>query len=126
MTIAEWCLFGAVLLPIATIGWAKVAGRHAYDNGRPREAVFYAVPFRQRLLGAHNNGLETFPFFAAAVLLAEFRNAPQDTVDGLTVAFLTLRVGYVLAYAGDRPTLRSLLWTAAFLVNVAIFLQPAL
>lgn len=126
MTIAEWCLFGAVLLTIATIGWAKVAGRHAYDNGRPRDAAFYAEPLRQRLLGAHNNGLEAFPFFAAAVLLAEFRDAPQDTIDGLAVAFLALRVGYVLAYAGDRPTLRSLLWTAAFLVNVAIFFLPAL
>jgi uncharacterized MAPEG superfamily protein len=126
MTIAEWCLFGALFLTIATIGWAKTVGRTAYDNARPRDSAFYADPLRARLLAAHQNGYEAFPFFAAAVLLAEFRAAPQPTIDGLAIAFLALRVGYVIAYATGRATPRSLLWTAAFLINVAIFFLPAL
>ena len=49
-------------------------------------------PTRKRALGAHFNGIETFPFFAAAVLLAEFRDAPQAWVDGLALGFLVTRV----------------------------------
>jgi uncharacterized MAPEG superfamily protein len=127
MTLADWCLLGAVLLTLLTIVPAKARRRGAFDNARPRDPTFYAAdPLSTRLLGAHQNGMEVFPFFAAGVLLAEFRHAPQAVVDELAVAFLLLRLAYVLAYAGDRPTLRSLLWAAGFFVNIAIFVLPAL
>jgi len=45
-----------------------------------------------RALGAHINGIETFPFFAAAVLLAEFRQLPQSWIDELAIAFVILTV----------------------------------
>lgn len=35
---------------------------------------------QERALGAHMNGIETFPFFAAAVRLVEMRHAPQDRI----------------------------------------------
>jgi uncharacterized MAPEG superfamily protein len=124
MTIADFCLLGAVLLTLLTIVPAKARRRHEYDNARPRDPAFYADPLSARLLGAHQNGQEVFPFFAVAVVLAEFRHAPQTVVDELAVAFLLLRLAYVLAYAGDRPTLRSLLWALGFFVNIAIFVLP--
>ena len=126
MTIAEWCLFGAVVLPLLTIAAAKAAGRRDFDNARPRDLAFYADPWRARLLGAHVNGLEAVPFFAAAVLLAEFRQAPQPTVDLLAAGFLIARLAFVLAYAADRASLRTLLWTIALLLNVALFFLPAI
>ena len=67
------------------------------------------------------NGIEAFPFFAAAVLLAEFRQAPQPWIDGLAVAFLLTRLAFVFAYVGDRATLRTMLWNAAFAFNLGIF-----
>jgi uncharacterized MAPEG superfamily protein len=126
MTIAELCLLGMVVLTIAAIGPAKFAGRREFDNANPRDPGFYTPGFRARSLGAHQNGLEAFPLFATAVLLAEFRGAPQHTIDALALAFLVARVAYVACYLGDRPTLRSVVWLAALACNVVIFLSPVL
>ena len=68
-------------------------------------------PIRSRALGAHQNGIEAFPFFAAAVLLAEFRLCPQRLIDELAVLFLIVRIAYVFTYLGNRPTLRTILWS---------------
>jgi hypothetical protein len=85
MTGAEWCLFGAVLLYLVTLAPTKGLAPREFDNANPRDPKFFEHPVRKRALGAHINGIETFPFFAAAVLLAEFRNAPQGWVDGLAL-----------------------------------------
>ena len=121
MTGAEWCLLGAVLLYLATLAPAKGLAPREFDNANPRDPKFFEHPLRKRALGAHINGIETFPFFAAAVLLAEFRNAPQGWVDGLALAFLMTRVGFVVAYVGNRPTLRTVLWNTAFAFNLGLF-----
>ena len=72
------------------------------------------------------NGIEAFPFFAVAVLLAEFRLAPQHLIDELAVLFLIVRIAYVFTYLGNRPTLRSILWSIGFAINIAIFFLPAI
>ena len=73
MTVAEWCVFGTLMLYLLTIASVKWIGFRRFDNARPRDPAFYDDPIRARALGAHQNGIEAFPFFAAAVLLAEFR-----------------------------------------------------
>jgi uncharacterized MAPEG superfamily protein len=77
-----------------------------------------------RAEGEHRNGIEAFPFFAVAVLLAEFRAAPQNLINELAVQFLIVRIAYVFTYLGDRPTLRSILWSIGFAINVGIFFLP--
>jgi len=124
MTIAEWCIFAAVLLYLLTIAPFKAVYFRHFDNSRPRDSAFYQDALRSRALGAHQNGLETFPFFAAAVLLAEFRASPQNLIDELAVLFLIVRIAYVLTYLGNRPRLRSILWNIGFIINVAIFFMP--
>ena len=126
MTVAEWCVFGTVLLYLLTIAPFKAIGFRRFDNSKPRDPSFFEVPLRARALGAHINGIETFPFFAAAVLLAEFRDAPQNLINELAVLFLIVRIAFVLTYLGDRPTLRSILWNIGFAINVAIFFLPAI
>ena len=126
MTIAEWCIFGAVILYLLTIAPFKAASARSFDNSKPRDPAFYESPLRARALGAHLNGIETFPFFAAAVLLAEFRSAPQNLINELAVLFLIVRIAYVLTYIGNRPRLRSILWNVGFVINVAIFFLPLL
>jgi uncharacterized MAPEG superfamily protein len=126
MTIAEWCVFGAVLLYLLTIAPFKAIGSRGFDNAKPRDAGFYEDPIRARALGAHLNGIETFPFFAAAVLLAEFRQCPQRLIDELAMLFLIVRIAYVFTYIGNRPTLRSILWNIGFVINTAIFFLPAI
>jgi uncharacterized MAPEG superfamily protein len=124
MTVAEWCVFGAVLLYLLTIAPFKALGTRQFDNSKPRDPAFYDDPIRSRALGAHLNGIETFPFFAAAVLLAEFRAAPQNLINELAVLFLIVRVAYIFTYLGNRPTLRSILWNIGFVINTAIFFLP--
>jgi uncharacterized MAPEG superfamily protein len=126
MTIAEWCVFGAVMLYLLTIAPIKWIGFRHFDNARPRDPGFFQDPLRARALGAHINGIETFPFFAVAVLLAEFRAGPQRLINELAILFLIVRTAYVFTYLGDRPTLRSILWSIGFAINVAIFFMPAI
>jgi uncharacterized MAPEG superfamily protein len=126
MTIAEWCVFGSLLLYLLTIGSVKWIGFRAFDNAKPRDPAFYDDPIRSRALGAHQNGIETFPFFAVAVLLAEFRDGPQRLIDELAALFLIVRIAYVFTYLGNRPTLRSILWNIGFAINVAIFFMPVI
>src|SRR4051794_344921 len=110
MTIAEWCLFTAVLLFLLTIAPFKPMGWREFDNARPRDPAFWSKPLRQRALGAHQNGIETFPFFAAAVLLAEFRHVPQGTVDALAIGFVLARIAFVAAYLADYAWTRTAIW----------------
>ena len=126
MTVAEWCVFGTLMLYLLTIASVKWSGFGTFDNSRPRSPDFYGDPIRSRALGAHQNGIEAFPFFAAAVLLAEFRLGPQRLIDELAVLFLIVRIAYVFTYLGNRPTLRTILWTLGFAINVGIFFMPAI
>lgn len=110
------------MLYLLTVAPVKALGHREFNNAAPRDPAFYDLPIRKRALGAHINGIETFPFFAAAVLLAEFRQAPQGWADGLAAGFLVTRVAFVLAYLADKPTTRTALWNVAFGFNWAIFL----
>ena len=124
MTIADLCLLAAVILTIASIAPAKLDGRRQYDNANPRDQRFYTPGLRARSQGAHLNGYEAFPFFAAAVILAEMRGAPQGIVNALAVAFILVRIVYVLLYLTNRPTARSVVWSVGFACNLAIFFSP--
>jgi uncharacterized MAPEG superfamily protein len=126
MTVAEWCVFGALMLSLLTIASVKWISFRRFDNSKPRDPAFYEDPIRARALGAHQNGIEAFPFFAVAVLLAEFRLGPLRLIDELAVLFLIVRIAYVFTYLGNRPTLRSILWSLGFAINIAIFFLPAI
>lgn len=125
LTLADLSILGAVgayLLPIAA---AKYGAFKSFDNSKPRDPDFYEDPFRARALGAHQNGMEGFAFFAAAVIVAQMRGASQPLVDGLAFAYLALRLFYVALYLAGRSSLRSAVWALAFAANVAILLSGA-
>jgi len=126
MTVAEWCVFGALILYLLTIAPVKWIGFRRFDNTKPRDPAFYDDPIAARALGAHLNGIEAFPFFAVAVLLAEFRAGPQRLIDELAVLFLIVRIAYVFTYLGNRPMLRTILWSIGFAINLGIFFMPAI
>ena len=63
MTLAEFCVLGALLLYLATIVSIKWTRFRIFDNSRPRDPAFFEDALAQRALGAHQNGIETFPFF---------------------------------------------------------------
>jgi uncharacterized MAPEG superfamily protein len=125
MSVADWCILAAALLPLLVLAPAKGLGGSEYDNARPREPAFYAEGWRARAWGAHLNGYEAFPFFAAAILVAEMRAVPQLPVDVLAVCFIAVRLAYAVAYVADRASLRSMLWGIGLLINLTIMVLPA-
>src|SRR5260370_16117429 len=106
MTVAEWCVFGTLMLYLLTIAPIKWIGFRSFDNAKPRDPAFYADPLRARALGAHLNGIEAFPFFAVAVLLAEFRAGPQRLINELAVVVLILPIVFRFPLLRDRPPMR--------------------
>jgi len=120
MTIALWCVLVAGLLPLAGTAAAKWGFRN-FDNRNPRAWLAAQTGFRARGNAAQANSFEAFPFFAAAVLTATWKHAPQGTLDTLALVFIAARVGFLAAYLADRSTVRSLCWTVGILSTVGIF-----
>ncbi|AXQ28248.1 hypothetical protein D0B54_05935 [Solimonas sp. K1W22B-7] len=123
MTVALWCVFVAALLPFPFTLAAKWSRR--FDNARPRSSLEQNEGWRQRANWAQLNSFEAFPAFAAAVIVAHIVKGPSETVNCLALAFIGLRAAYGLLYIADKPTVRSLVWTAAIGCTIAIFISAA-
>ena len=119
MTIALWCILIAAILPYVAFGFVK-----GLDPNQPRDRVGELAGRSMRAYGAHLNALETFPAFAAAVIVAHMVGGPSRIVDGLAVVYVLLRIGHMAAYIAGRQPLRSAAFGLAQLVAVAIFVSP--
>lgn len=125
-TLAYWCVLVAALLPIICAGIAKsgmyrVARRDGgYDNDNPRAWLARQTDWRARANGAQQNSFEALPFFIGAVIIAHQLGAHQARLDVLAFLFVFLRLIYIMAYVAGMGSARSLVWTAGFVVNIAI------
>ncbi len=121
-TVAYWCILVAVLLPI---GCAMLAKRGSFsmnkDNHDPRRWLANQTGWRARANAAQANSYEVLPFFIGAVIIAHQLGAAQTPLDMLALAFVFLRVLYIVMYVGDIPMARSMIWAAGFAVNIGIF-----
>ena len=124
MPIAYWCILIAALLPIALVSFAKAGA--SGDNRHPRENLEGLPAAKRRAYAAHENAYENFPFFAAAVISAAMLGAPIGTINILAVLYIAIRVAHGLLYIADKSSPRSMAYTAGLLVNIAIFVLPAL
>ncbi|MFZ6654843.1 MAPEG family protein [Undibacterium sp. TJN19] len=129
MTIANWCVLAACVLPIVTVGLAKGGsaklGRDTgrYDNNNPRPWAEKLSGWRQRAIAAQQNGFEALPLFIAAVVLAQQAHADQGRIDNLALLFIALRLVYIAVYLMNLGTIRTLVWSAGVASSIAIFLQ---
>ena len=95
MTIAIWCILIAQILPYVAFSFVK-----GIDPEQPRFQVGGLIGQSVRAYGAHLNGLETFPWFAAAVIVAHMVGGPSRIVDILAVIYiLAVRIGHLAAYS---------------------------
>lgn len=127
MTIAFWCVLVAGLLPLTATAVAKFTGDRKMGpkaNHRPREWLEALEGYKKRAHWAQLNSFEAFPFFAAGVIVAQMAGAAQATVDQLAIAFVAIRLGYLVCYLADWATLRSLVWTAGYICTIALFVAP--
>ncbi|HTQ12993.1 MAG TPA: MAPEG family protein [Rhizomicrobium sp.] len=114
-------LLGLVQLVLATL--ASVGSRGLpwgtgpRDEGRPPIKNKYGA----RLERAYQNFLETFPFFAAAVLLVfAWGRSSHESVLGAQI-YIWARLLYVPAYVLAIPFTRTLIW-AASLAGIVVML----
>ena len=119
MTIAYLCVFITILLTYITVLIAKWDKR--YDNAYPRAWLDKQEGQKRRAYYAHQNGMETFPVFATAVIIAHQMHAQQSTVDALAIAFVISRIMYTMCYIFNKPSLRSVVWFIGLVCTIAIF-----
>lgn len=128
-TVAYWCVLVAALLPYACAylaksgGFGKPRSQGGFDNRDPRGWLARQTDWRARADAAQANSFESLPLFIGAVIIAHQLGAPQSRIDILAVLFVTLRAIYIAMYVAGLPTIRSAVWAAAFLVNLAILLS---
>ncbi|HSV70915.1 MAG TPA: MAPEG family protein [Methylibium sp.] len=131
MTPILLCVLAAALMPIVCAGLAKRSGFGrprrdcGYDNHAPRDWLARQTGLPARANAAQANGFEALPFFIGAVAIALPAGAPLERVQALAIAWVLLRLAYVGCYLADRQLARSLVWAAAFAVNIAILLSAA-
>ncbi len=123
MTIAYWCVLVAALLPIGTVMFARSGS--GGNNHTPWTGIDDLPAPRRRAYAAHRNSYENFPFFAAAVIIATTTGAPVYALNVLAAIYVALRLAFTWLYVNDVPAARSAVFSAALLVNIAIFVLPA-
>jgi uncharacterized MAPEG superfamily protein len=123
MNLAYWCVLIAGLMPVLTILSAKL--QRGYDNADPRAWLERQQGWRKRADYAHRNHFEAFPFFAAAVIVAQQVHAPQAYINLLAIIFILARIAYTLLYLANLATLRTLAFSVAYGCVLGLFLLSA-
>lgn len=116
-TLAYWCVLVAAILPMVCAAIAKSGG---YDNDNPRAWLARQADWRARANAAQQNSFEALPFFIGAVIIAHLLGAHQARLDVLAFLFVFLRMLYIMMYVAGLSTVRSIVWTLGFAVNIGI------
>lgn len=119
MSMIPGLMVAAAVLPYAAAMMAKAGGKR-FDNDDPRPWLAAQQGWRARANAAQANLFEGLPLFFAAVLYALHVGVSPDRLAGLMAVWIVLRILYVLAYVLGRGTVRSIIWGAALVVNLAI------
>lgn len=129
MAIELKLLAVAVLIGLIQILWGAAAARRQQGlkwAAGPRDEVRPIDGVAARLDRALRNFLETFPFFAVAVIVAYLGGKLGDLTRWGSIVYVVARALYVPIYAAGIPMVRSLVWFAAMvglgMVVAAIFL----
>jgi uncharacterized MAPEG superfamily protein len=126
MTIADWCILAACLMPTLIALIPKLSppqGGRAYDNADPRGWEAQQSGWKARAVAAHNNGFEALPLFIAAVIIAQQASADQGRIDELALAFIFFRIIYTVFYFANLAALRTPAWFVATACCIAILVM---
>lgn len=127
MTFAYWCVFLAMLMPIACAGYAKkVGGFTLSDNRNPRDFLAKTEGVAARAHAAQQNCFEAFAPFAAAVIIAhQTGEASQLAINFWALVFIACRCVYIYMYLQDKSLFRSLSWFGG-LISIAMLFVAAI
>ena len=120
MNKAYLCVLVAGLLPYVCAMVAKW-GFKKFDNHNPREWLAQQTGFRARANAAQANSFESFPLFAAGVIIATLAQVDAARIDLYAFVFVAARAGFIVCYVTDKASLRSLCWLVGLLSVVGLF-----
>lgn len=126
MSTLHWCLVLAASLHFVSkipLSVAMAREGKGYDNNNPRDQQARLTGWGRRAKAVHENQIESFPLFAAGVLVAVSTPA-SSTAEGIAFAYLAARILYMVLYLKDIAPLRSLVWLAGFAASVALMISP--
>jgi uncharacterized MAPEG superfamily protein len=81
-------------------------------------------PIPGRLSRNFRNYMETFPFFAAAVLVAQAAGVHDGLTHWGSIAYIGGRIVYTALYVSGVPVIRSLFWNVAAFGMLAVLAAP--
>jgi uncharacterized MAPEG superfamily protein len=82
------------------------------------------MPIPGRFSRNFRNYMETFPYFAAAVLIAQAAGVHNALTLWGSVAYLSGRLAYTALYVAGVPLVRSLFWNVAAFGMLAVLAAP--
>ncbi|MCA6112299.1 MAPEG family protein [Bradyrhizobium sp. CNPSo 4026] len=81
-------------------------------------------PIPGRINRNFRNYMETFPFFAAAVLTAQAAGVHNELTYWGSIAYIGGRIAYTALYVSGIPLIRSLFWNIAAFGMLAVLAAP--
>ena len=126
MTLALWCLFFGGLLHVGSkLPLAIEQSKLGYDNNNPRGQQASLEGRGKRALAAHQNQIESFPLFAAGVLVAAVVKVDSELVGYIALAYIVSRIIYIILYLNDLASLRTTVWLIGYTCSMALLASPA-
>ena len=123
-----WMLAAAIVWGFVQLVAAAQAANVQYGlkwAASPRDVDMPPLdPIPGRINRNFRNYMETFPFFAAAVLIAFVAGVHSELTYWGSIAYLGGRIGYTVLYISGIPLIRSLFWNIASFGMLAVLAAP--
>lgn len=101
---------------------AMARSKGGYDNANPRDQQATLEGWGRRAAAAQSNGYESFPPFAAAVVMAHLAHANARWTAAMAIAHVVSRALYQVFYVANVDKLRSTVWGVAAAASAGIML----
>ncbi|MFW7381027.1 MAG: MAPEG family protein [Oligoflexus sp.] len=122
---ALWFVFAAAILVILSkvpLALAMAKEGKGYNNRHPRLQQERLAGWGKRAHAAHYNTIESFPIFAAGMIIGHFAQGNPDGLLLCGVIFLICRILYIYFYIADIHLMRSMVWGIAYFASLAAYL----
>ncbi|KAI8866184.1 hypothetical protein GQ42DRAFT_165664 [Ramicandelaber brevisporus] len=103
----------------AVVGRATIG--KGLDNNYPREQKKLVTGLAARLQALHENTLESFAGYAAAILVARITNVPLDIQTNFSLYIVLGRLLYAATYVFDLGTPRSIAYVSCSTAALALY-----
>lgn len=108
-----------IYVPFLVVAYGRF--QIGYDPGAPRALFDKLPPYAQRATWAHENAFETFPLFAAAVLMAYVTGQNSELASWCAIAYVVARSFYPIFYILNVPLARSLMFGIGSASTIILF-----